>query len=232
MDSIDDAASMDYLAVQSIGVFDNRPENMEIYKDQVRRLQNMGIKVILATGLGPEEALAIALNTGIIKNQHKNICGAIIEGSDLRKIYSGRDSNLNYDITPEYLSVVCRATAEDRCMLVDYLAKIHPGRMNVWSENTFDSEFKIKSAPEIACVGAIGTGDNDTKMLNKAKISFSTYNRSHEEARKAADMVLMTDSLEDVITAVSKARQYKDHLLKFVLLQIPASITAIAMVLS
>ena len=69
-------------------------------------------------------------------------------------------------------------------------------------------------------------------MLNKAKISFSTYNRSHVEARNAADMILMTDSLENVITAVSKSRQYKDHLLKFVLLQIPASITAIAMVLS
>ena len=67
MDAIDDAASMDYLAVQSIGVFDNRPENMEIYRDQVKRLQSMGIKVILVSGLSAEEALAIALDTGIIK---------------------------------------------------------------------------------------------------------------------------------------------------------------------
>lgn len=42
----------------------------------------------------------------------------------------------------------------------------------------------------------------------------------------------MQDSLEDVVMAVTKGRSYKDHLLKFILMQIPCSITAIAMVLT
>lgn len=45
-------------------------------------------------------------------------------------------------------------------------------------------------------------------------------------------MILMTDSLEDVVMAVTKGRSYKDHLMKFILMQIPCSVTAIAMVLT
>ena len=55
------------------------------------------------------------------------MCGSIISGSDLRKIFNGRATNLGYDITPEYLSVVYQASAEDRAILVDYLAKRNPG---------------------------------------------------------------------------------------------------------
>lgn len=46
-----------------------------------------------------------------------------------------------FDITPEYLSVVYRATAEDRCTLIDYLQKVHPGRMTSQTSMTgFGSE--------------------------------------------------------------------------------------------
>ena len=49
---------------------------------------------------------------------------------------------------------------------------------------------------------------------------------------RAADMILTNDSLSDVILAVTKGRMYKDHLMKFVLMQIPCSITAIGMALT
>lgn len=45
-------------------------------------------------------------------------------------------------------------------------------------------------------------------------------------------MILMQDSLEDVVMAVTKGRQLKDHLMKFILLQLPASFSAIALVLT
>lgn len=88
-----------------------------------------------------------------------------------------------------------------------------------------------QSAP-VACVGAIGSGDNDAQMLQKAKISFSTNNKGTDVSKNAADMILMQDSLEDVVMAVTKGRQLKDHLMKFILMQLPASFTAIAMVLT
>jgi magnesium-transporting ATPase (P-type) len=45
-------------------------------------------------------------------------------------------------------------------------------------------------------------------------------------------MVLLQDSLEDVVMAVTKGRSYNDHLMKFILMQIPCSVTAIGMVLT
>ena len=45
--------------------------------------------------------------------------------------------------------------------------------------------------PTIATVGAIGSGDNDVKMLQKAKISFSTSQSATPDATKAADMILL-----------------------------------------
>lgn len=44
-------------------------------------------------------------------------------------------------------------------------------------------------------------------------------------------MVLLNDELRQVVMAVTKGRQYKDHLMKFVLMQIPTSVAAIGMCL-
>jgi len=204
---------------------------MESYKRSIRRLQAMGVKVVLASGISEAESRRIALETGILKKEHERICGAVISGSDLRKICTGRSSSLGYDITPEYLSVVYKASAEERCLVIDFLSKLHPGRQGTHSPIGFGSE-DFKTAHHIATVGAIGSGENDIKMLNKAKIAFCTAEKCHPDARKAADMVLLRDNIEDVVMAVVKSRGYKDHLQKFIMLQIPASVTAVAFVLS
>ena len=229
LDSIEEAASLDYLTVQSISVLDNQ-EDMEKHRATVKKLQSMGIKVVLATGVAEDEARRIAIDSGILKPEHENICGAVIEGSHLRKLCQGRPTGLQFDITPEYLSVVYRARAEERCMLVDYLSKVHPGRMNVQTPLGYGSE-SLKLAP-IATVGAVGSGENDVLMLEKAQIAFSTNVKASDKAKESADMVLLNDSLEDVVMAVTKGRSYKDHLMKFLALQLPCSITAIGMVLS
>lgn len=89
IDSIEDASSIDYLCIQSIGVLDD-DEKLDQYRASIRRLQDMGIKVILATGIKAEDAKQIALRTGILSRDHQNICGSVIEGQDLRKLYYGR----------------------------------------------------------------------------------------------------------------------------------------------
>jgi len=121
----------------------------------------MGIKVILATGINEADARDIAIETGILKPEHAKICGAVIEGADLRKIYNGRETNFGFDITPEYLSVVYRATAEDRSTLVDYLAKVHPGRITANMPLGLGGDDKLMMQPPVATVGVIGSGDND-----------------------------------------------------------------------
>ena len=127
--------------------------------------------------------------------------------------------------------MVYGASAEDRATLVEYLSKLHPGRNNANMPMGFGSD-SLKNAAPVAIVGAIGSGDNDIPMLKKAKIAFSTSQKCTQGAMAAADMVLENDSIQDVVYAVTKGRSYKDHLLKFCLMQIPACLAAIAMVLT
>lgn len=161
--SIEHAASIDYLCIQSIGILDDESKILK-YKASIKLLQDMGIKVILATGIKVKDARKIALRTGILEKKTEKICGALIEGSDLRKICSGRDPKFGFTITPEYLSVVCRATQNDRSMLIDYLSNLHPARICDNSPYGFGSEL-IKYSLPVASVGAVGSGDNDVKML-------------------------------------------------------------------
>ena len=51
-------------------------------------------------------------------------------------------------------------------MLVDYLSKVHPGRMNTQTPYGYGSQ-SLKLAP-IATVGAVGSGENDVLMIEKA----------------------------------------------------------------
>lgn len=230
-DSIEAVASLDYLCIQTISILDKK-EDMSKYRESVKTLEAMGIKVVLATGVNEQDARQIALDVGILKPEHAKICGSVIEGSDLRKIYNGRETNFGFDITPEYLSVVYRATAEDRCTLVDYLSKMHPGRITANTPNSMSSDDTLMQQPPVAIVGAVGSGSNDVKMLQKAQIAFSTSIASTKDAMDASDMLLMQDSLEDVVMAVTLGRSYKDHLLKFILMQIPCCLTGIGMVLT
>ena len=88
---------------------------------------------------------------------------------------------MEHDITPEYLSVVHNANMEQRAMLIDYLAKLHPGRVGAYTPSRmqgFGSE-TLKTQAPVATVGAIGSGDNDVLMLEKASIAFSTAQRCH-----------------------------------------------------
>ena len=199
---------------------------MEKYVDAIKQLKLMGIKVILATGVKDEVARKIALRTGILAEKHQNICGALIHGKDLKKIYFGADSAQSFQITPEYLSVVCRASLDDRAMLVDYLSRFNPGRSSTNSPYGFGSD-----TPR-AIVAALGSGDNDVKMLKKAKVSFSTNLQAHHDAKEAADIILMTNQLEDVVICVAMGREYKDHFMKLIMLQLPCSVTAVALIIA
>ena len=230
LEAIEDVASLNYLAVQSISVLDERSdEKIEEYRRTIRGLRAAGVKVVLAAGIPEDSARKTALEIGILKPEHANICGAVISGQELRKIINGQETGIRYDITPEYLSVVYKASAEERAMLIDYLAKVHPGRASANSPTGFGSE-TFRTAPPVATVGVVGSGQNDLAMMSKAKISFCTFSQCDEIARNAADMVLKSDNIADVVNAVVRGRAFKDRLMQFLLLQLPSSLTQIAMV--
>ena len=91
LDIIEKVSSLDYLACQSISIFDNidNPTKLKEYKRAVKGLQASGVKVVLVTGICEDEARKIALETGILHKSHENICGAVISGEQLTSIVNG-----------------------------------------------------------------------------------------------------------------------------------------------
>lgn len=91
LDIIEKVSSLDYLACQSISVFDeiSNPIKLKEYKRAVKGLQASGVKVVLVTGICEDEARKIALETGILHKAHENICGAVISGEQLTSIVNG-----------------------------------------------------------------------------------------------------------------------------------------------
>ena len=175
LEAIEDVASLNYLAMQTISILDERSdEKIEEYRQTISGLQAAGVKVILASGIPEDNARRIATQVGILNPEHADICGAVISGTELRRIIRGQKTDIPYKITPEYLSVVYKASAEERAMLVDYLGKLNPGRVGANTPTGFGSE-QFRTAPTVATVGAIGSGQNDIPMMKKAKISFCTF---------------------------------------------------------
>ena len=79
-----------------------------------------------------------------------------------------------------------------------------------------------------AHVGAVGSGDNDIKMLKRATVAFSIQD-AEDEVKEAADIVLLNENLEQgeqgvqddlkqVALTVRHGREFKDHLMKFIML--------------
>ena len=114
-------------------------------------------------------------------------------------------------------------------MLVSYLSKVHPGRGGANTPIGFGSE-SFKTAKPIASVGVVGSGKNDINMMQRAKVSFCTNEKADDDAKEKADFVLRNDSISDVVNAIVRGRAFKDRLMQFLMLQIPTSLTAIAMI--
>ena len=114
-------------------------------------------------------------------------------------------------------------------MLVSYLSKVHPGRGGANAPIGFGSE-SFKTARPVASVGVVGSGRNDINMMLRAKVSFCTFEKADEDAKAKADFLLKNDDIADVVNSIVRGRAYKDRLMQFLMLQLPASMTAIAMV--
>ena len=54
-------------------------------------------------------------------------------------------------------------------------------------------------------------------MLKKATVSFS-INNAQDKVKDVADIILVKDDLKQVAVTMQHGREYKDHLMKFVML--------------
>lgn len=151
--------------------------------DAVATCQRAGVTVRMVTGDNMITARAIAINCGIITDEHDP--DAVMEGPDFRRRVVNPDGSLNYDeinkIAPK-LRVMGRCSPTDKYNLVKGLIK----------------------AGEIVAV--TGDGTNDAPALSEADVGFAMGIAGTDVARQASAIIITDDNFSSIVKVKCTSR--------------------------
>jgi Ca2+ transporting ATPase len=183
----------------------------------VRTCHRAGINIRMVTGDNIDTAKAIALEAGILKQEHKDRKYAVMDGKTfreacggLRKIDTGSDllreeivNKEEFKLIAANLQVLGRSTPEDKYMLVTGLRDLG------------------------SVVAVTGDGTNDAPALKRADVGFAMGISGTEVAKEAADIILLDDNFKSIVTAVKWGRNIFACVRKFLQFQLVINIGAI-----
>jgi calcium-translocating P-type ATPase len=107
--------------------------------------------------------------------------------------------------TIERLKIICRATPEDKFLLVYGLKKLN----NI--------------------IAVTGDGTNDAQALKQSHIGFSMGIKGTDISKEASDIILLDDSFSSIITALKYGRNVYDSIRKFIQFQLTTNLVAVFM---
>jgi magnesium-transporting ATPase (P-type) len=176
----------------------------------------------MVTGDNIDTAKAIALEAGILKQEHKDRKYAVMDGKTfreacggLKKIDTGSDllreeivNKEEFKLIAANLQVLGRSTPEDKYMLVTGLRDLG---------NT---------------VAVTGDGTNDAPALKRADVGFAMGICGTEVAKEAADIILLDDNFKSIVTAVKWGRNIFSSVRKFLQFQLVINIGAIFIIMT
>lgn len=187
----------------------------------VRTCHRAGINIRMVTGDNIDTAKAIALEAGILKQEHKDRKYAVMDGKTfretcggLRKIDTGSDllreeivNKEEFKLIAANLQVLGRSTPEDKYMLVTGLRDLG------------------------SVVAVTGDGTNDAPALKRADVGFAMGISGTEVAKEAADIILLDDNFKSIVTAVKWGRNIFACVRKFLQFQLVINIGAIVILI-
>jgi len=151
-----------------------------------------------------------------------------LEGATLNIITGGFSKNENYDRNEEISINNLPYLLNDEysfSIIVKNLRVI--GRCS--NENKLLMVIGLKQLNNIVAV--IGDGTNDAVSLKNSDVGFAMGIRGTEVAKCAADIILMDDSFNSIITAIKYGRNIFDSIKKFLQFQLTINIVAVSIIL-
>jgi len=158
----------------------------EEVSEAIKMCQTAGIRILVITGDNPKTAKAIAQQIGIFAH----LPAKLITGADLSAM-SDEDLKAVLQSDQKYIPLFARTAPEDKRRIVEILQELG----------------------EIVTV--TGDGVNDAPALKKANIGVAMGSGT-EVAKEAAQMVLLTDSFANIVSAIAEGRVISTNLRKFV----------------
>jgi magnesium-transporting ATPase (P-type) len=172
----------------------------------VEKLTRAGVKVRMVTGDNKDTAQQIAKDCNIL-DKTKNytpdeLSKLVIEGPDFRKLSTSEMK----DLLQSGLRVMARSSPLDKEKLVNCL--IEMGEV----------------------VAVTGDGTNDAPALHTADVGMAMGIAGTEVAKAAADIVLLDDSFNSIVTACKWGRNVYDSVRKFLQFQLTVNVVACTLV--
>jgi len=174
----------------------------------VLKLTRAGIKVRMVTGDNAETATFIAQDANILEKGKDGkpapipAPGSVIEGPDFRKLSTAEMK----DRLTTGIRVMARSSPLDKEKLVNCL----------------------KEMGEVVAV--TGDGTNDAPALHTADVGMAMGIAGTEVAKAAADIVLLDDSFNSIVTACKWGRNVYDSVRKFLQFQLTVNVVACTLV--
>ena len=187
--------------------------------ESVKKLRKAGIQVVMITGDHPLTAESISRQIGLITTTTENVL-KIIE-----KIPRGNGRLKTVIIHGEMIE---KFTDEDwdRLILAEEIvfARTQP-------KHKLDIVKKFQEYGHVVAVS--GDGANDSPALKTADLGISMNKTASDVSKEAADMILLDDNFNTIITGIAEGRLIFENLkksIRYTLTHITAEITSLASV--
>ncbi|KAJ4955707.1 hypothetical protein NE237_012490 [Protea cynaroides] len=167
-------------------------------REAVEACREAGVNVKMITGDNVFTARAIAIECGILRADEDFNNGAVVEGVEFR----------NY--SPE--------ERMERVDTIQVMARSSP----------FDKLLMVQSLKEKGHVVAVtGDGTNDAPALKEADIGLSMGIQGTEVAKESADIIILDDNFNSVVTVLKWGRCVYNNIQKFIQFQLTVNVAAL-----
>jgi len=202
-----EAAEKDLVLIGFLGIKDPvRPEANQA----IRSLKYTGVSTRIITGDNPEIAVSIAKECNILGEDYKS--GRVILGQDFDEKIGGLNTEdkdkwtvnnqTEFEKLTKPLRILARCSPQDKLLLTVGLRNM---------DHT---------------VAVTGDGTNDAAALQKADIGIAMMSAT-PMAKDAADIILLDDNIESIVTAIKWGRNIYNNIRRFLQFQVTVNIVAL-----